>query len=89
MSLEAQNRGYKLFHYTPDRLSLRDGKVFATVEPMTLRDEEGDHYTLGAPERIDLSTMDVVWTRDLFEVDLPVQWKLIPFLSSSRSQQMA
>ena len=63
MSLEAQNRGYKLFHYTPDRLSLRDGKVFATVEPMTLRDEEGDHYTLGAPERIDLSTMDVVLLR--------------------------
>ncbi|WP_174802307.1 glutathione synthase [Martelella limonii] len=63
MSLEAQNRGYNLFHYTPDRLSMRDGKVFATVEPMTLRDAEGDHYTLGAPERIDLSTMDVVLLR--------------------------
>nr|WP_272213889.1 glutathione synthase [Marinicella sp. W31]MDC2879838.1 glutathione synthase [Marinicella sp. W31] len=63
MSLEAQNRGYNLFHYTPERLSLRDGKVFATVEPMTLRDKEGDHYTLGAPERIDLSTMDVVLLR--------------------------
>ena len=63
MSLEAQNRGYNLFHYTPDRLSMRDGKVFATVEPMTLRDMEGDHYTLGAPERIDLSTMDVVLLR--------------------------
>ncbi|WP_180900131.1 glutathione synthase [Martelella soudanensis] len=63
MSLEAQNRGYRLFHYTPDRLSLRDGKVFASVEPMTLRDIEGDHYTLGAPDRIDLSTMDVVLLR--------------------------
>ena len=63
MSLEAQNRGYNLFHYTPDRLSMRDGKVFATVEPMTLRDMEGDHYTLGAPGRIDLSTMDVVLLR--------------------------
>jgi glutathione synthase len=29
MSLEAQNRGYKLFHYTPDRLSMRDGEVYA------------------------------------------------------------
>ncbi|MGO8147892.1 hypothetical protein AB9F42_34245, partial [Rhizobium leguminosarum] len=27
MSLEAQARGYKLFHYTPDLLSFRDGKL--------------------------------------------------------------
>lgn len=63
MSLEAQARGYKLFHYTPERLSLRDGKVYATAEPMELRDTKGDHFTLGAPERIDLSTMDVVLLR--------------------------
>lgn len=63
MSLEAQERGYKLFHYTPDKLSLRDGKVYATVEPMELRDTKGDHFTLGEPERIDLSTMDVVLLR--------------------------
>lgn len=63
MSLEAQSRGYKLFHYTPDRLSMRDGKIFATVEPMELRDIKGDHYTLGAPERVDLSTMDVILLR--------------------------
>lgn len=63
MSLEAQARGYKLFHYTPDRLSLRDGKLFATVEPMEVRDVKGDHFTLGAPERVELSTMDVVLLR--------------------------
>src|SRR6201991_182437 len=63
MSLEAQTRGYKLFHYTPERLSMRDGKIYATVEPMTLRDVKGDHYELGAPERVDLATMDVVLLR--------------------------
>lgn len=63
MSLEAQSRGYRLFHYTPNQLSLRDGKVYATVEPMQLRDEKGNHYTLGEPERVDLSTMDVVLLR--------------------------
>lgn len=63
MSLEAQARGYKLFHYTPDRLSLRDGKLFATVEPMEVRDVKGDHFTLGAPERVEMSTMDVVLLR--------------------------
>ena len=63
MSLEAQARGYRLFHYTPEKLSLRDGKVYASAEPMELRDIKGDHFTLGALERIDLSTMDVVLLR--------------------------
>ncbi|EJJ31055.1 glutathione synthase [Rhizobium sp. CF142] len=63
MSLEAQARGYKLFHYTPDRLSFRDDRLYAAVEPMVLRDVKGEHYELGAPERIDLSTMDVVLLR--------------------------
>jgi glutathione synthase len=63
MSLEAQARGYNLFHYTPNQLSMRDGKIHATVEPMTLRDIKGDHFTLGEPERIDLQTMDVVLLR--------------------------
>ncbi|MBY5836345.1 glutathione synthase [Rhizobium leguminosarum] len=63
MSLEAQVRGYRLFHYTPDRLSFRDNRLYASVEPMVLRDVKGDHYELGAPERVDLATMDVVLLR--------------------------
>ncbi|TBZ71202.1 glutathione synthase [Rhizobium leguminosarum] len=62
-SLEAQARGYRLFHYTPDRLSFRDNRLYASVEPMVLRDVKGDHYELGAPERVDLATMDVVLLR--------------------------
>jgi glutathione synthase len=61
--LEAQSRGHALYHYTPDRLALRDGVVSAVVEPLTVRDVAGDHFTLGAPERVDLSTMDVVLLR--------------------------
>ncbi|MDX1016886.1 glutathione synthase [Sinorhizobium medicae] len=63
MSLEAQARGYRLFHYTPDKLSLRDGKVYATAQQMQLRDVKGDHFTLGEDERIDLSTLDVILLR--------------------------
>jgi glutathione synthase len=63
MSLEAQARGYRLFHYTPNQLGMRDGRVFAVAQPMELRDVKGDHYTLGEPERIDLATMDVVLLR--------------------------
>jgi len=63
MCLEAQARGHELYHYTPDLLTLRDGKVFARIEPMTVKDKKGAHYTLGEPVRTDLSTMDVVLLR--------------------------
>ncbi|MGO4706031.1 glutathione synthase [Microvirga sp. 2MCAF38] len=63
MLLEAQNRGHKLLHYTPDRLSMRDGAIVASAETIEVRDVEGDHVTLGKPERIDLSTVDVVLLR--------------------------
>jgi glutathione synthase len=63
LSLEAQRRGHSLYHYTPDRLTLDGGKVFARVEEMKLRDEKGNHFSLGEPHRADLSEMDVVLLR--------------------------
>ncbi|MGE6742220.1 glutathione synthase [Allorhizobium pseudoryzae] len=63
MALEAQARGYALYHYTPDRLTMRDGRIFAAVEEMTVRDEKGSHFTLGERERVDLASMDVVMLR--------------------------
>ncbi|WP_027230867.1 glutathione synthase [Phyllobacterium sp. UNC302MFCol5.2] len=63
LCLEAQKRGHVLLHYTPDRLSLRDGVVSARIEDLSVRDVEGDHFTLGEPIRRDLSEMDVVLLR--------------------------
>ena len=63
LCLEAQARGHELFHYTPDRLTMRGGAVSARVEPLSVRDVEGDHYTLGDAVRTDLSEMDVVLLR--------------------------
>jgi glutathione synthase len=63
LSLEAQRRGHAVFHYTPDRLTLENGKVFARVEEMTVRDEAGDHFSLGEAVRADLAEMDVVLLR--------------------------
>ncbi|EXL09164.1 glutathione synthase [Aquamicrobium defluvii] len=63
LSLEAQRRGHVLYHYTPDRLSLLGGRVFARIEEMTVRDEKGSHFTLGEPVRTDLSEMDVILLR--------------------------
>jgi glutathione synthase len=63
LALEAQRRGHRLFHYTPDRLSMSDGKVFARIEELTVRDEKSSHFSLGEPVRTDLSTMDVIMLR--------------------------
>ncbi|KQP58252.1 glutathione synthase [Methylobacterium sp. Leaf112] len=61
--LEAQVRGHRLLHYTPDRLSLQGGRVTARVETLTVQDVEGAHAILGVPERMDLSEVDVVLMR--------------------------
>ncbi len=61
--LEAQRRGHVLWHYTPDRLALRSGAVSATVEPLTVADRPGGHFTLGEGRIADLSEMDVVLLR--------------------------
>ncbi|HEX8828228.1 MAG TPA: glutathione synthase [Xanthobacteraceae bacterium] len=61
--LEAQARGHTLSYYTPDRLAMRDGKVSASVRPVTVRDKSGDHFTLGEERHADLSSFDVVLLR--------------------------
>ena len=61
--LEAQRREHALSYYTPDRLALRDGKVTAAVQPLTVRDVPGDHFTLGDKRLADLATFDVVLLR--------------------------
>ncbi|HEY9057306.1 MAG TPA: glutathione synthase [Aurantimonas sp.] len=63
LCLEAQNRGHQLFHYTPEQLSMRGGHVTARVETMELREEEGNHFSLGPSRKIDLAEMDVVLLR--------------------------
>ena len=63
LGLEAERRGYEVWHYTPKDLVFRDRKVIARAQPMKLRREKGNHFTLGAPELVDLSTLDVVLLR--------------------------
>jgi glutathione synthase len=61
--LEAQARGHKLKFYTPDRLSMRDSRVFAPMQDLVVRDVVGDHCSLGEPVRTDLADVDVVLLR--------------------------
>ena len=61
--LEAQARGHKLKFYTPDKLSMRDSRVFAPMQDLVVRDVVGDHCSLGEPVRTDLADLDVVLLR--------------------------
>lgn len=61
--LEAQARGHEISYYTPDRLAMADGEVFATTQPLSVRDKAGDHFTLGTEKRVKLSTLDVILLR--------------------------
>ena len=63
MMLNAQERGHSLFVYTPERLALEGGKLFARGRSVTVQDVAGDHATFGAWETKDLSEMDVVLLR--------------------------
>ncbi len=61
--LEAQKRGHTIRYYTPDRLAMAQGRVTASTQPLQVRDEAGNHFTLGEAERTDLSTFDVILMR--------------------------
>ncbi len=61
--LEAQKRGHQIAYYTPTRLAMLNGRVFATVENLSVRDRVGDHFSLTAPRRAELNEFDVVLLR--------------------------
>jgi glutathione synthase len=61
--LEAQQRGHRISYYTPDKLALLDGKLFAQVAPLAVRDKAGDHFTLGEWKRVALGDFDVILLR--------------------------
>ena len=63
MLLEAQKRGHAISYYTPDRLAQRGRDIFAFVQPLSVRDTEGDHFTLGEGKRENLASFDVVLLR--------------------------
>jgi glutathione synthase len=64
LMLSAQSRGYALWHYGPDDLSYEDGRLRAAARPVSVRRVDGDHFSFGAPQTIDLGRdIDVIWMR--------------------------
>jgi glutathione synthase len=64
LGLEAQRRGHRLFHYLPQELALRQGRVSARARPLTLQRQAGQHATVGETVVLDLAAeVDVVLMR--------------------------
>ena len=63
LALEAQARSHALFHYLPQNLSLRDGRVLARAQPLEVRREAGNFFTKGSEQTLDLAGVDVVLMR--------------------------
>jgi glutathione synthase len=63
LALEAQKRGHGLFHYLPQHLMFRQGRVLARARALEVKREKGAHFRLGEFQTLDLATMDVVLMR--------------------------
>jgi len=61
--LEAQWRGHDVFYYTPNNLSLSDGRLIVEGHSLTVEDRPGAHYRLAHPRQVDLAEYDVVQLR--------------------------
>ncbi|MFI4948345.1 MAG: glutathione synthase [Alphaproteobacteria bacterium] len=63
LALEAQRRGHALFHYLPQALTLRDGRLYARGRPLEVMRRHGNHHRFGAFEELDLAGFDIVLMR--------------------------
>ncbi|HWJ70135.1 MAG TPA: glutathione synthase [Sphingobium sp.] len=62
--LAAQARGHSLYHYRPDDLTWRGGRLHAQARAVTVQRVAGDHFRFGETVRLDLGRdVDMVWMR--------------------------
>lgn len=63
MLLEAQARGHRLSYATDDTLAVRDGRAWAWLRDLKVRDDKAGWYELGEPELRELAGLDVLLAR--------------------------
>ena len=64
LMLKAQERGHRLFHYLAENLSYEDGRVRAQARLVTVQRVEGNHFSAGDAQTLDLSSdVDVILMR--------------------------
>jgi glutathione synthase len=63
LGLEAQRRGYQVFHYHPTQLSWNKAEIYAPLQEITFHDSQEHWYDTGATHTLPLSSMNVVLMR--------------------------
>ena len=63
LALEAQARGHALYHYLPQALTLRDGRLYARGRALEVFRRQGNHHRFGEFAEIDLAGVDVILMR--------------------------
>jgi glutathione synthase len=63
LALEAQTRGHALYHYLPQALTLRDGRLYARGRSLEVFRRYGNHHRFGDLEELDLAGVDVILMR--------------------------
>ena len=63
MLLAAQARGCDLLYFEQRHLWVRDGRAYARLQPVTVRNDPADWFTLGEPAAVPLEQVDAVLMR--------------------------
>src|SRR5437764_6534789 len=63
LALEAQARGHARYHYLPQALTLRDGRLYARGRPLEVFRQHGNHHRFGEFEELDLAGLGIVLMR--------------------------
>jgi glutathione synthase len=63
MLLEAQRREHELWYMGPSDLSIRDGVALGHMQPLLVRDNREDWFTLGDSENRELASLDILLMR--------------------------
>jgi glutathione synthase len=63
LALEAQARGHALYHYLPQALTLKDGRLLARGRKLQVVRQHGNHHRFGAVEELELAGFDIVLMR--------------------------
>ena len=64
LGLEAQARGYQLYHYLPENLTLNERTVIAAAQKIKLKNNQGQHFQAQEFEWINLEEVDVQMQKD-------------------------
>lgn len=63
LALEAQRRGFSVYHYLPSNLALENGRLFTEATPVVFSQDSQKKFRKGKPETINLTTVDIVLLR--------------------------